>query len=105
MATGSVTWLRRTGSRASRSDRNFDSQPLSVQIRPVLNGFDLTHRGSDIRAYVFTSREAEVARLVPPRQWPMAAGCALSDAGQVVSLAVTEGQEVRPARRWRWWRP
>jgi propionyl-CoA carboxylase alpha chain len=74
----------------------FDSEPLLVQVRPVLNGFDLTHRGSDVRAYVFTSREAEVARLVPPRvvvDGGKVVRCPMP--GQVVSLAVAEGQQVK----------
>src|SRR5499433_844225 len=36
-----------------------DDRPISVQVRPVLNGFDLTHRGVETRAYVYTEREAE----------------------------------------------
>ncbi len=73
-----------------------DGAALSVQVRPVLNGFDLTHRGSDVRAFVFTSREAEVARLVPPRvvaDGGKVVRCPMP--GQVVSLAVAEGQEVK----------
>jgi len=73
-----------------------DSDPVSVQVRPVPNGFDLMHRGADVRAYVFTEREAEVVRLVPARV--VADGgkmvrCPMP--GQVVSIAVAEGQEVK----------
>ena len=60
------------------------------------NGFDLMHRGADVRAYVFTEREAEVARLVPPRavaDGGKAVRCPMP--GQVVSIAVAEGQEVK----------
>src|SRR5262249_26345176 len=42
-----------------------DDRPISVQVRPVLNGFDLTHRGVETRAYVYTEREAAAARLMP----------------------------------------
>ena len=73
-----------------------DHDPVSVQVRPVLNGFDLTHSGVEARAYAFTEREAEVARLVPPRvvaNGGKAVRCPMP--GQVVSIAVTEGQEVK----------
>jgi propionyl-CoA carboxylase alpha chain len=65
-------------------------------VRPVPNGFDLMHRGMDVRAYVFTGREAEVARLVPARvvaDGGKAVRCPMP--GQVVSIAVAEGQEVK----------
>src|SRR5262249_32279921 len=35
-----------------------DGAPISVQIRPILNGFELSHRGVETRAYVYTEREA-----------------------------------------------
>jgi propionyl-CoA carboxylase alpha chain len=62
----------------------------------VLNGFDLMHRGIDVRAYVFTAREAEVAHRLPART--VADGSKLVRCpmpGQVVSVAVVEGQEVK----------
>ena len=73
-----------------------DNDPVAVQVRPVPNGFDLMHRGAEVRAYVFTEREAEVARLVPPRavaNGGKAVRCPMP--GQVVSIAVAEGQEVK----------
>jgi propionyl-CoA carboxylase alpha chain len=73
-----------------------DGDPVAVQVRPVPNGFDLSHRGCEVRAYVFTEREAEVARLVPLRKAAdggKAVRCPMP--GQVVSLAVAEGQEVK----------
>ena len=35
-----------------------DDVPVAVQVRPVLNGFDLAHRGFQARAYVYTEPEA-----------------------------------------------
>jgi propionyl-CoA carboxylase alpha chain len=73
-----------------------DNDPIAVQVRPVPNGFDLMHGGADTRAYVFTEREAEVARLIPPRvvvDGGKAVRCPMP--GQVVSIAVAEGQEVK----------
>src|SRR5260370_28571977 len=42
-----------------------DGRPLSVQVRPVLHGFDLAHRGTETRAYVDTRRDTAAPRLVP----------------------------------------
>jgi propionyl-CoA carboxylase alpha chain len=73
-----------------------DDLPLAVQVRPVLNGFDLAHRGVQVRALVYTEREATAARLMPVK--------AAVDAGKklrcpmpglVVSIGVKEGQQVR----------
>jgi propionyl-CoA carboxylase alpha chain len=67
-----------------------------VQVRPVLNGFDLSHRGAEVTAHVYTEREAAAARLMPAK--------AVADSGKavrcpmpglVVSIAVTPGQEVK----------
>ena len=73
-----------------------DHDPVTVQVRPLPNGFDLSHRGCEVRAYVFTEREAEVARRLPPRavaNGGKAVRCPMP--GQVVSIAVAEGQEVK----------
>ncbi len=73
-----------------------DGVPVSVQVRPVPNGFDLSYRGVQSRAYVYTEREAAYARLMPVKK--------LADSGKqvrcpmpglVVSIAVKEGQEVK----------
>jgi propionyl-CoA carboxylase alpha chain len=74
----------------------FDSAPLSVQVRAVLNGFQLSHRGVEVRAFVYTEREAAALRRMPART--------VADAGKtlrcpmpglVVSIAVSVGQEVK----------
>ena len=73
-----------------------DGKPISVQVRPVLNGFDLAHRGVETRAYVYTEREAAAARLMPAKQsfdTGKAVRCPMP--GVVVSIAVREGQEVK----------
>ncbi len=44
-----------------------DGRPLSVQVRPVLNGVDLAYRGMSAKAYVYTAREAELAALMPTK--------------------------------------
>jgi propionyl-CoA carboxylase alpha chain len=73
-----------------------DNEPVSVQVRPVPNGFDLSYGGVEATAYVYTEREAAYARLMPVKE--------VSDSGKqikcpmpglVVSIAVKEGQEVK----------
>jgi len=73
-----------------------NSVPVTVQVRMFPNGFVLSHRGIETRAYVYTEREAAYARLMPPKK--------LSDTGKqvlcpmpglVVSIAVKVGQEVK----------
>jgi propionyl-CoA carboxylase alpha chain len=73
-----------------------DSRPVWVQVRPVLNGFDLAHRGVEARVHVYTEREAAAARLMPAKKMTdsgKALRCPMP--GLVVSIAVTEGQEVK----------
>ncbi len=71
-------------------------QVVSVQVRPVLNGFDLVHRGIETRARVYTEYEAAAARRMPAKaaadrdkrlRSPMP--------GLVMTIAVTEGQEIK----------
>jgi propionyl-CoA carboxylase alpha chain len=73
-----------------------DSHPIAVQIRTVANGFALTYRGIETKAFVYTEREAGYARLMPVKK--------LADTGKqvlcpmpglVVSITVKEGQEVK----------
>jgi len=73
-----------------------DGNPATVQVRAIPNGFALSHRGIETRAYVYTEREAGYARLMPVKM----AGdtgkqvvCPMP--GLVVSIAVKEGQEVK----------
>ena len=65
-------------------------------VGPVLNGFDLSHRGIAVRAYVYTGREAAAARLMPVKKLTdsgKAVRCPMP--GLVLSIAVTEGQDVK----------
>ena len=86
----------------ARGDQNgFAGQVLTklgvaVQVRPHPNSFALAFRGVETRAYVYTAREAEYARLMPVK---LAADtgkqvkCPMP--GLVVSVAVAPGQEVK----------
>jgi propionyl-CoA carboxylase alpha chain len=73
-----------------------DGQPVAMQVRPISNGFRLAHQGYEVAVSVFTEGEAAAARLMPVG--------AKADTGKkllcpmpglVVSIAVTEGQEVK----------
>jgi propionyl-CoA carboxylase alpha chain len=73
-----------------------DGRPVAVHVRPIANGFELAHRGIEAKAFVFTEREAQAARLMPLNK--------VSDSGKalrcpmpglVLSVAVAEGQEVK----------
>ncbi len=73
-----------------------DGTAIAVQVRPIANGFRLSHRGIEVPVYVYTETEAAAARLMPEQ--------AVSDTGKkllcpmpglVISIDVAEGQEVK----------
>jgi propionyl-CoA carboxylase alpha chain len=70
--------------------------PIAVQVRPIPNGFALSHAGAGAMARVYTRREAELAALMPEK---VAADtgkqllCPMP--GLVKSIAVAQGQEVK----------
>ena len=69
--------------------------PAAVQVRPILNGAKLTYEGVEVSARVFTLRENELAALMPVKERPDTSKFLLCPMpGLMVSLAVTEGQEV-----------
>ena len=73
-----------------------NSQPVAVQVRPVPNGFALAYRGVEAKAFVYTESEAGYARLMPPKKVADTSKLVLCPMpGQVVSIAVSEGQEVK----------
>jgi propionyl-CoA carboxylase alpha chain len=73
-----------------------DGEAVAVQVRPVPNGFDLAHRGVEVRAYVYTESEAAAARLMPVKKAAdsgKAVRCPMP--GLIISIAVAPGQEVK----------
>ena len=69
---------------------------ISVQVRPVLNGVHLSHRGASAAARVYTEREAELARMMPVKVPPDTSRMLLCPMpGLVKVLHVTAGQEVK----------
>jgi propionyl-CoA carboxylase alpha chain len=68
----------------------------SVQVRPLLNGFELTHRGFVVPARVYTRREAELVTRIParpPRDFSKLVLCPMP--GLVRAIHVEQGQRVR----------
>jgi propionyl-CoA carboxylase alpha chain len=91
------TFCPRTGLPGARYGQGtVDGAPVGVHVPHDPNGFELAYRGIEVKAFVYTEREARYARLMPVKK--------LSDSGKavrcpmpglVVSLAVAEGQEVK----------
>jgi propionyl-CoA carboxylase alpha chain len=74
----------------------YDGRDVAVQIRPVLNGFELSHGGVATRACVYSEGEAEIARLMPAKTLADGGKIVRSPMpGLVVSIAVHIGQEVK----------
>jgi propionyl-CoA carboxylase alpha chain len=70
-------------------------EEAAVQVRPILNGVMLISRGVEVPVRVFTEREAELIALMPVKEKPDMSKLLLCPMpGLVVSLAVSEGQEV-----------
>ncbi len=73
-----------------------DGEPFSVQVRPILNGFLLAHRGIYVEARVYTRREADLAALMPMKRAADTSKLLLCPMpGLVKSILVVEGQEVK----------
>jgi propionyl-CoA carboxylase alpha chain len=69
---------------------------VAMHVRMIPNGFELAYRGFEVKAFVYTEREAAYARLMPLKKLSgieKAVRCPMP--GLVVSLAVSEGQEVK----------
>ena len=87
----------RTGGPASRcGPARCTAGPSSVQVRPILNGYDLAYRGVRARAHVYTEREAELAALMPEKVAPDTSKLLLCPMpGLVKAIHVAVGQEVK----------
>ena len=73
-----------------------NGQPVAMQVRPVANGIRLAHQGFEVAVNVFTEAEAASARLMPVATAADTGKKLLCPMpGLVVSIAVTEGQEVK----------
>jgi propionyl-CoA carboxylase alpha chain len=73
-----------------------DGEAVAVQVRRIVNGYNLNWRGISADAHVYSTREAELARLMPPRKAADTSRKLLCPMpGLVVSILVGEGQEVK----------
>ncbi|MEO4040293.1 acetyl/propionyl/methylcrotonyl-CoA carboxylase subunit alpha [Hoeflea sp. CAU 1731] len=69
---------------------------VTAQLRPVLNGLRVDWRGLSVRARVMSPSNAEMDRLMPVKLPPDTSKMLLCPMpGLVVSIAVSEGQEVK----------
>jgi propionyl-CoA carboxylase alpha chain len=75
---------------------SIDGTPIAVQVRTIPNGFALSFRGVETKAFVYTASEAGYARLMPVKKAADTGKQVLCPMpGLVVSIAVTQGQEVK----------
>ncbi len=69
---------------------------VAVQVRPVLNGYDLAYRGIRSRVHVYTEREAALAALMPEKVAPDTSKLLLCPMpGLVKAINVAQGQDVK----------
>jgi propionyl-CoA carboxylase alpha chain len=67
-----------------------------VQVRPILNGYDLSCRGVRARTRVYTEREAQLTALMPEKVAPDTSRLLLCPMpGLMKAINVAEGQEVK----------
>jgi propionyl-CoA carboxylase alpha chain len=73
-----------------------DGQIVAMQVRAIPNGIRLAHQGFEVPVNVFTEGEAAAARLMPVTSAADTGKKLLCPMpGLVVSIAVSEGQEVK----------
>jgi propionyl-CoA carboxylase alpha chain len=73
-----------------------DGHVVAMQVRAIPNGIRLAHQGFDVAVNVFTESEAAAARLMPVTSAADTGKKLLCPMpGLVVSIAVSEGQEVK----------
>jgi propionyl-CoA carboxylase alpha chain len=73
-----------------------DGEAVAAQVRPIMNGVRLAHRGAEAEARVYTRREAALAALMPAKPAASASKALLCPMpGLVKTIAVAEGQAVK----------
>jgi propionyl-CoA carboxylase alpha chain len=69
---------------------------VAVQVRPIANGMTLSYRGIQAPTYVYTTREAELAALMPVKvAADMSKYLLCPMPGLVKTINVAEGQDVK----------
>jgi propionyl-CoA carboxylase alpha chain len=72
-----------------------NGKQAAVQVRPILNGSALIYQGIEVEARVYTELEVSLLALMPVKERPDTSKLLLCPMpGLVVSLNVSEGQEV-----------
>jgi propionyl-CoA carboxylase alpha chain len=73
-----------------------DGEKVAVQVRAILNGYEISHAGVTVEASVFTRREAELFALMPEKKIADTSKFLLCPMpGLVKNLYVQVGQEVK----------
>jgi len=73
-----------------------DGEKVAVQVRAILNGYEISHAGVTVEARVFTRREAELFALMPEKKIADTSRFLLCPMpGLVKNIYVKEGQEVK----------
>lgn len=69
---------------------------VSIQVQPIMNGYELSYNGVSVTSHVYTLREAELAALMPFKEPPDTSKMLLCPMpGLVVDIHVKEGDEVK----------
>jgi propionyl-CoA carboxylase alpha chain len=73
-----------------------DGDPLVLKVNPIDAGYRIRTRGADMKVYVRTPRQAELASLMPEKVAPDTSKLLLCPMpGLIVKIDVEEGQEVQ----------
>ena len=73
-----------------------DGEDVAVQVRPILNGYAIAHRGVSVDARVYTQTEARLAALMPEKKGADTSKALLCPMpGLVKAINVAEGQDVK----------
>jgi propionyl-CoA carboxylase alpha chain len=69
---------------------------VTMQVQKLANGYQLSHHGAVLKAFVYTAREAALVRLMPVKKITDTSKKLLCPMpGLVISIAVSEGQDVK----------
>ena len=73
-----------------------NGQTAAVQVRPILNGYNLSYRGVQVAAHVFTQREAALASMMPEKAAAdMSKYLLCPMPGLIKAIHVSEGHDVK----------
>ena len=73
-----------------------DGKPMVLKVDKMVGGFRIRFRGADIKVYVRTPRQAELAELMPEKLPPDTSKLLLCPMpGLIVKIDVAEGEEVQ----------